>query len=75
MADSLKNLTHELNLGEVTRFLVSKACGTDDRSASYLRCITGQELQQVMDEVHVRTCGAHQTGLELEIQLKRMVYY
>lgn len=34
-----------------------------------------QEIQQVMNKVHVGTCGTHQTGLKLQLQVKRMEYY
>ncbi|KAK2998436.1 hypothetical protein RJ639_023912 [Escallonia herrerae] len=40
-----------------------------------LRCIAKDEVEDVMKEVHSRTCGAHQSGPKLQMQIKRSGYY
>jgi ribonuclease HI len=41
----------------------------------WLRCISYQEAEQVMKEVHSGLCGAHQSGPKMRLKIKRMWYY
>ncbi|KAK3006984.1 hypothetical protein RJ639_015833 [Escallonia herrerae] len=40
-----------------------------------LRCITKDEVEEVMKEVHYGTCGAHQSGPKLQMKIKCLGYY
>ncbi|KAK3023354.1 hypothetical protein RJ639_042752 [Escallonia herrerae] len=40
-----------------------------------LRCIAKDEVEDVMKEVHSGSCGAHQSGPKLQMQIKRLGYY
>ena len=40
-----------------------------------LRCLSKEEAQEVMNEVHSGLCGAHQPGPKLQNQIKRIGYY
>jgi Integrase core domain/Integrase zinc binding domain len=41
----------------------------------WLRCISYQEAEQVMKEVHSGLCGAHQSRPKMRLKIKRMGYY
>ncbi|KAG9458893.1 hypothetical protein H6P81_003401 [Aristolochia fimbriata] len=40
-----------------------------------LRCLSKEEGSQVLKETHSGICGAHQAGLKLHLQVKRLGYY
>ncbi|KAK2984212.1 hypothetical protein RJ640_006671 [Escallonia rubra] len=40
-----------------------------------LKCIAKDEVEEVMKEVHSGTCGAHQSGPKLQMQIKCLGYY
>ncbi|KAM1241393.1 hypothetical protein ACFX2I_046806 [Malus domestica] len=40
-----------------------------------LRCLSEEEANQAMEEAHSGVYGAHQSGLKLHFQLKKMGYY
>ena len=41
----------------------------------WLRCVSEQEVQQIMEEVHSGLCGAHQSGPKMRLKIKRLGYY
>ncbi|KAL0411032.1 UNVERIFIED_CONTAM: hypothetical protein Slati_3692900 [Sesamum latifolium] len=41
----------------------------------FLRCLSGDEVIQAMEEAHSGVCGAHQSGPKLHFRIKRMGYY
>ncbi|KAL0410876.1 UNVERIFIED_CONTAM: hypothetical protein Slati_3677300 [Sesamum latifolium] len=41
----------------------------------FLRCLSGDEAIQAMEEAHSGVCGAHQSGPKLHFRIKRMGYY
>ncbi|XP_049397385.1 uncharacterized protein LOC125861563 [Solanum stenotomum] len=41
----------------------------------FLWCLDKEKAQQIMDEAHSSTCGAHQSGPKLHFRIKRMGYY
>ncbi|XP_038717270.1 uncharacterized protein LOC120010560 [Tripterygium wilfordii] len=41
----------------------------------FLRCLSKEEANQVLEEAHSGICGAHQSGPKLHFRIKRMGYY
>ncbi|XP_015159093.1 uncharacterized protein [Solanum tuberosum] len=41
----------------------------------FLQCLDKEEAQQIMEEAHSGTCGAHQSGPKLHFHIRRMGYY
>ncbi|KAJ3688919.1 hypothetical protein LUZ61_018083 [Rhynchospora tenuis] len=41
----------------------------------WLRCVSQEEAQKIVREVHSGFCGAHQSGPKMRLHIKRMGYY
>ncbi|KAJ0985463.1 hypothetical protein J5N97_003819 [Dioscorea zingiberensis] len=40
-----------------------------------LRCLSPEEIQEVMHDIHSGICGAHQSGPKVRLKIKRLGYY
>ena len=41
----------------------------------FLRCLDNEETSRALQKAHFGTCGAHQSGMKLHFEIKRMGYY
>lgn len=41
----------------------------------WLRCVSRQEAEHIMKEVHSGLCGAHQSGPKMRLRIKHLGYY
>lgn len=41
----------------------------------FLRCLSGEEASQALEDAHSGICGAHQSGPKLHFHIKRMGHY